>query len=395
MQQIKAAFEAREKAVKELRDLASAAEGREFSGEEREKIGRIEATIEAHDATIRSLTDAPEPKIDPRDGRSTEVRHDRPLPEGASFRDLSGGSADVEQFGNHLRDIVEGRAQSEGTGSAGGFLVPTPLAAGVIDLAVNNMRTRQAGARIVPMSTATLKMASLEGRPTPAWRAEAASIGDSSATFGQVSFTARSLAVVVKASVEALEDAPALGAEVQAALGDAFAIELDRVGIYGTGVAPQPKGLKLWLPAGSQTTLGTTDGADATYDDVIAAVAAVRGRGYDPKAALLSTRTDAAIRTERDLNNQFVAAPAYLSDVRFLASAGMPTDLTVGASTDTADIVVGDFSYVAYGIRSAFSVRALTERYADEGMVGFLATLRADVQLLRGDAFQLVSGVTN
>jgi hypothetical protein len=50
------------------------------------------------------------------------------------------------------------RALNEGTATAGGHLVPTPLAARVIDLIRNASVVNRVGATTVPMMTSTLKI---------------------------------------------------------------------------------------------------------------------------------------------------------------------------------------------------------------------------------------------
>ena len=99
-------------------------------------------------------------------------------------------------------------------------------------------RTVEAGAQTVPMDSATLKVATVETIPEPQWREESTSIASGALTFGARTFTAHGLAVLVKAPWELLDDAQGFGTVLQAALADAFALELDRVGLYGSGVAP-------------------------------------------------------------------------------------------------------------------------------------------------------------
>ncbi len=76
----------------------------------------------------------------------SEVRHNEPLPAGRGFSDLPGAKAATRaEFGEYVRALVyEGRAAAEGTDSAGGFLVPTKYASGVLDLA----RTASRGAGV-------------------------------------------------------------------------------------------------------------------------------------------------------------------------------------------------------------------------------------------------------
>ena len=73
-------------------------------------------------------------------------------------------------FDRYLKGLATGnwegseheRALSEGTLTAGGHLVPTPLSARVIDLARNQTRVFQAGAQTVPMTAQTLKLAPVD-----------------------------------------------------------------------------------------------------------------------------------------------------------------------------------------------------------------------------------------
>jgi HK97 family phage major capsid protein len=136
------------------------------------------------------------------------------------------------------------RALSEGTATAGGHLVPTPLSARMIDLARNETRVFQAGAITVPMTSQTLKLARLTAEGSPAWKTENAAITDADMTFDSVTFTARTLVRLVKLSVELFEDADPSSEDVIArAFASQLALELDRVALRGTGTPPEPRGV--------------------------------------------------------------------------------------------------------------------------------------------------------
>ena len=99
---------------------------------------------------------------------------------------------------------VEHRALSESPTTAGGHMVPTPVALSVIDKARNVARVVQAGATVVPMTSQTLKYPRLTSEGTPAWRSEAGAIADTSMVFDAVTLTAQSLAILIKMSWELL-----------------------------------------------------------------------------------------------------------------------------------------------------------------------------------------------
>jgi HK97 family phage major capsid protein len=157
--------------------------------------------------------------------------------------------ADDASFDRWLRGVTTAdwsgaeheRALNEGTATAGGHLVPTPLAARVIDLIRNASVVSRVGATTVPISTSTLKIPKLTGEGTPAWKSEGAAITAADLTFGSLTFTAQTLVRLVTISAELYEDAdPSAGGVVANAFAQQMAREIDRVALLGSGTAPEP-----------------------------------------------------------------------------------------------------------------------------------------------------------
>jgi HK97 family phage major capsid protein len=362
------------------------------------KLTESEAQNRTVEATMRSISGRP------RDSRfvdasgHTEVRYGAPLPAGRSFAELPDARSTGDErraLGEYVANLVERRGQNIGTGSAGGFLVPTPIAATILQATVARCRTVEAGATIIPMDRETLTIPSVDVLPSLSWRAESSAVPESTATFGRVQFAAKTAAAMIRVSIEALEDIDNFSSTLETTLAQAAAVEVDRVGLYGSGASNQPNGLKnILATAGNVTSMGT-NGAAASWDNIIAANALVEGRAYDPTAVLLSTRTEAALGGLKDSQGRYIEPPSYLSDVKVLGAPGLPSNQTVGTSNVTADMFVGDFRYLAYGMRTAVSIRVLDQLYAATGEFGILAWLRLDVAALRAGAFQAVTGVTN
>jgi HK97 family phage major capsid protein len=127
----------------------------------------------------------------------------------------------------------------------GGYLIETKYAAPILQLALNEMKVRQAGARVIPLESKTTQVAKLESNPVPAWRAEGAAIAESAGVFGSVTLTAKSLACYCKISLELMEDSSEnFGNVLGGALATAFAVELDHASLYGLGTSNQPRGIK-------------------------------------------------------------------------------------------------------------------------------------------------------
>ena len=289
-------------------------------------------------------------------------------------------------------ELLEFRALAESTGGAGGFLVPTPLANVILDRARNQAQVIRAGARTFAMEADTLKVAKVLTDPVPTWRNEAGIITESDETFGQVTFDSKSLAVVVKASLELLEDVPGMPGQIEQVLASAFALELDRAALFGSGVAPEPLGV--FNAAGvTKTALGANGAALTNYDPLADLAARLAAKNYEPGAYIAAPRSVAALGKLKDSTGQPLVAPAYVSGP-ILPTGQVPVNQTQGTSGAIASsIFEGQWDQLGIGIRTEFRLVPLRERYMDTGQIGFVGWLRADVQVLRADAFEILTGV--
>ena len=269
-------------------------------------------------------------------------------------------------FDRYLKGLATGnwdgaeheRALSEGTLTAGGHLVPTPLSARVIDLARNQARVFQAGAITVPMGAQTLKLARLTGEGAPAWKAENAPITDADMTFDSVTFTARTLVRLVKLSVELFEDADPSSEDVIArAFASQLALELDRVALRGTGTAPEPRGV-LNISGVTITTHGANGANITNYDWLLDAAGVVLANNFDPTAHIVAPRTVTSLaKLKEATTNAYMTPPPSL--LPRLPTKQVPINLTVGTSTDTSEIYTAQWDQLMVGIRTQFNLQFL------------------------------------
>lgn len=321
----------------------------------------------------------------------------------SGLRDIEPGEARNFNLGRLVRGMVAGRwdgaeleqrALSEGTDSAGGFLTPEVLGAQFIDLVRKQARVLEAGAQTVPLESDTHSIPRLATGVTGAWRNENAAVSEEDPTFERVTFKPKSLAVLVRLSVELFEDmTPESAAGIENDITRALALELDRVALRGTGTAPEPKGIRNQTGVEIQS-LGT-NGATPTMANLTTAVYGVRKDSIEPGAILWSPRTGETFAKLADTTNQPLAYPPEIADLPRLSTAQIPTNLTQGISTDCSEIYVGDFIQLLIGVRPSVGVRVkvLDQRFADTLQVGILAWLRADVQLQHPEGFVVVTGV--
>jgi HK97 family phage major capsid protein len=388
----RAADESRDLTADESRDHAArVAEVRELDDE-------VEARLEAELAELRAAQtrrptpDAPEQPVLTREQSVLDWCQTRGMVE-TTDQPLS--------FDRYLRGMCTGqwdgapeeRALSEGTLTAGGHLVPTPLSARVIDLARNATRVFQAGAVTVPMGAQTLKLARLTGEGTPAWKAENAAITDADLTFDSVTFTARTLVRLVKLSVELFEDSDPSAEDVIArSFAAQIALELDRVALRGTGTAPEPRGV-LNQSGITTTTHGANGSAITNYDFWLDAKGVVMGNNFEPNAHIVAPRSVTSLsKLKEATTNAYLQPPANM--LPNLATKQVPINLTVGTSTDCSEIYTAQWDQLMVGIRTDLRLEFLRERFLSDNLqYAFLAYLRADVQLAQPTAFVVDTGV--
>jgi HK97 family phage major capsid protein len=182
-EQLRAKSDELEKHITRLNQAAAAAN---IIGEQRGIPGREALGDGAGLGGLKAMAFSLEKRFsDVYPGAKPEKASERPLCVGKYIRGLAPGRWDGAD--------AEKRAMVEGTLSAGGYLVPTPLSGTVIDVARNKARVMQAGAMTIPMSSASLKIARATADITPTWRAEGAALTATQQPFDNVVLTPKSL----------------------------------------------------------------------------------------------------------------------------------------------------------------------------------------------------------
>lgn len=286
-------------------------------------------------------------------------------------------------------------ALSEGTGASGGYAVPTILMPGILNALVPASSLLTAGANVAVLDTqaSSFKVAGIDTIPTAAWRSESGNVVESDPAFRSITITPRSLAFRFKLSRELLQDAPGLDTALQVAIAQAFAVELDRAGLRGSGTAPEIRGLLNILGVNAITN-GADGAALKDYGRFINAARAIKeANAPAPNAAIMSPREDETVALFADTTGQPLRRPDALAPWQFLTSSQIPTDLTVGTSDDCGEIYVGDFSRFTYFMRESVSVQLLHELYAGTGELGFICHTRVDVAAAYPKAFAVITGV--
>lgn len=301
---------------------------------------------------------------------------------------------------DYLKERIQGytgstRAMST---SADSTLVPEPLSAQVIDLARNKSRIFQAGALTVPMSSKTLTIARITGDPTASWKAENASHTASDVSTEPLTFTAQTLVSSVKMSVELSEDAPNASYVIANSLANSLALELDRVGLLGSGTAPEPQGI-FGASEVQSVDMGTDGAAISDYTPFSNAYTKILEANGEPKSAIFAPRTFKAIDQLTATDGQPLTPPMSYQELQKLVTNQVPIDQDHGTATNASCAFVGDFSNLLVGVRTQLRIEVSREASDstnsawEDLQVWVRAYLRADIQLAHPDQFCVIEGI--
>jgi HK97 family phage major capsid protein len=275
------------------------------------------------------------------------------------------------------RTAIERRALAEGSDSAGGVTVPEITSAALIDQMRARLVLSRLGAQIVPLTTDKTTVARMDTSPIAAWRLENAPVAESDPTFSGVVFVPRTLAVLVKASRELVEDSLNIVEALERAFSASMAVELERVALAGSGTPPEPRGIR--------TTTGVHESTASltSYDALIDLAALIWGANAVVNGMVMAPRTYATIGKFKNTLTDALAVPPVL--------AGIPMEQTTAVSiteaTDKSSLYMGDWTQLLLGIRTQVRVELLRERFVENLQYGWVAYLRADVALAHPAAF--------
>ena len=308
-------------------------------------------------------------------------------------------------IGAYVRGMLTGRwepelrALAEGTPSAGGYVIPTPLALQVVDLLRNQAQVHRAGAVSVTMNSATLKMARLASDVTAGWKAENAAMTYSDNSFQQILFTANTLIAGAKISLEMIEDSENIDAVVSNSISKALALALDYAALYGSGAAPSPTGIKNQTGV-TLTVLGTNGYSLVDWSKLSQGISTLmQANVQGPFGAIYSARTAGELDNLRDTLGQPMRPTDNVDKMAKFVSNQVPNNLTVGTATTTSDAFIGQWDQCMIGYRNSMTMEISREAADSPGsaftnaQVWIRAYLRADVQLAHPQAFNVLTGL--
>lgn len=250
------------------------------------------------------------------------------------------------------------RALVEGTDAEGGYLVPEELRSEIFRV-LPDVSVMRRIARVIPMSTDTLKLNTLTARPKAYWTAEYASKSTTSAEFGQVTLNPNDLVCLLPVTDQLLADANINMIQfITELFVEAIALEEDKAFFTGSG-SGEPKGI-------NQETISSSDaGETLDFDNVIDLIDLVPSRvSQQPGAAFVGHRyVKRQLRKVKDNNGAYIwrDGGSAAGETRRLPDTVYGYPFYEQNDLAQSDLYFGDWRNYIIGDRQAISVRTTTE----------------------------------
>jgi len=281
--------------------------------------------------------------------------------------------------------------KSLSTGSTG-ILIPEAFQGQWIDALRSQMVLQACGMTTVTMNAPTVTGARVVSDPPVNWRSEGSLLNPGDPTFELQNLVSKTLGVRVQGTAELAQDSPDFGTQLLGVMSRALAQEIDRVGILGTGLANQPRGVYNTPGIGAAPQLG----GNVKNIDIIKGLQGLLEANVElskvDRNAIMSPRTWASLEGLEAADGQPIARPKALENMTYRPSTSVPDNLGVG--TDESFIMLGDFSDLVLGVRMEASLEVLKlGTYASNLMLEYIGWTRVDFLVRRPASFTIVTGV--
>lgn len=250
------------------------------------------------------------------------------------------------------RDLVVG------TPTAGGNLVATNLlASNFIEMLRNRMTLMGMGVQMLDGLQGNIAIPRMTGGATAYWVAESGSPTESQQSFDQVAMSPKTLGAFTDISRKMLLQS-SLSAEsiVRNDIVKVIALELQRVGINGSGSGSEPRGVL--NTAGIGSVAGGTNGLAPTWDHIVNLESAIANANADQGSMGYLTNTKVRGRMKRT----FIDSPGSgvrlwgdnespVNGYKVGVTNAVPSNLNKGTSTGVCSaILFGNWEELIYGL---------------------------------------------
>lgn len=289
------------------------------------------------------------------------------------------------------RSGQEQRAAFTTTQAAG--VIPTVHAGTIIDVLRNRMVMAQLGAVVLTDLVGVFEIPKKTGVTSAYWVGEAGEPTESAPTTGQVAFNPSTVGAYTDLTRRAINQS-SIDVEnmVRFDLIDTLRLELDRVGLNGSGASNQPEGILQNSGVGT-IAIGTNGGA-MTHQKLIDMETGVAVDNAD--IGNLAYLTSAHGRGHLKGTPKISGYPSFLwndanqvNGYQAVATNQMPSGLSKGTASGTlTSMIFGNFADAMYGFWGGIDINVDTASLSKSGGTRLVALADADFQLRRVESFR-------
>lgn len=281
--------------------------------------------------------------------------------------------------------------------TAGVGAIPTILTGGLVDALRSRMVLASLGSPVLNFSgdaRGKVSVARIATANAVSWVAENAAPSDTAPTWDAVTFTPKTIQALTFATRRLLKSGDAeVENHLLADMASGMAVEIDRVGIAGSGASNQPKGLL--NAVGLPTIALGTNGAALKRSDLVKLEKLVGNANGDASAAsspgwVASPDVRAALR----LTDNATASGRYAwsDDDKILgrpawATTSIGNTTVKGSGTGLSGIVYGAFDQLAVNLFGPPDLLVDPYKQSSDGSVHMSMFLDVDVQVFKIAAF--------
>lgn len=285
------------------------------------------------------------------------------------------GNWDNAGFEKEVFDNTRKRAMSMGTGSAGGYIVPTIYIAELIELLRAEAICMALGATVLPdLQGSPVQIPRQSGGATGYWVAENAAITSSDLTLEQLSLTPKKVGALVKLSNSLIKLAnPSAEALIRRDISSCIALQIDLKAMRGTGSSNQPTGIN------STDSINNVDigdnGGSLTWDHLLdmeyelALDNALKGKlgfAFHPTTKRTLMKRKVA-QYSGDTGGSYIVDPMTESLFQvwlgypYRMTTQIPINLTKGSGTSLTEIYFGNWAELIIGQWGGMEIALSTE----------------------------------
>lgn len=285
-------------------------------------------------------------------------------------------------FWDSMQTGYVSNALKEGSDGSGGYLVPDEFDERIIKALEEENILRKLGNVI--KTEQNLSYPRLINTVASDWCDESGFCRVGDCEFDELIFDAHKLGVLTKLTNELIEDSPY---DVECLVRDLFVIKMKRkqeeAFFKGNG-----KHKPLGIIHQAQVGVTTENVGTITFDDVIDLYYSLKIPYRENAVWLMSEEACSELKKFKTHSGFYLWDKSTGKPDLFLGKPVYTTTQLGVVESGSKPILFGDFSYFWIAERGKRNIKRLSEKYADEGMIGYLTFQRVDAKIVDPEAIK-------